>query len=382
MRIGIFGDTYYPEKNGVAVSMFQLRKGLEALGHEVFIFTIDAPGAPEDDHVYRFKAVRSGLVKNRRVAIPHFRKWLRLVESLNLDVIHTQTEFTLGSLGRKAAKRLNLPLVHTYHTIYEHSAMYFNLPISGTALMVKIITAYSVRWCNRMDFLIVPTGKTFDLLKMEGVKTPIKTIPTGLDVDKYQTPHLAHTEALRKEMGLSEADKVLLYLGRVDPEKSIHVLVDHMKMVVPKDPHVKLVIVGGGMSADKLKAQVKSLGLEKNIFFTGAVRWDEVQDYYALGDIFVSASISETQGLTYYEALAAGLPVLAYRDRCLDEMVIDGENGYRFDAAEDFIDHLFEILDDHERYKANARAMAENFTAEKFGENVLAIYEQVLADRV
>ena len=378
MRIGLFGDTYYPEKNGVAVSMHQLRKGLEEAGHEVFIFTIETKDMVPDDHVIRYKTADAGLVKGRRVAIPHYKKWLKTVENLHLDVIHTQSEFPLGKLGRKAARKFNIPFVHTYHTIYEHSAMYLNFPLCSTEFLQKIICDFTTKWCNSAEFVIVPTAKTYDLLLKDGVKTELEIIPTGLDMEKYHSVDQKKVSQLKQRYGLTEKDKVLLYLGRVDPEKSIDVLIDYMSTVAEKDPEVKLVIVGGGLSEKGLKEKVKELHLENKVIFTGAVDWDEVQNYFALGDIFVSASFSETQGLTYYEALAVGLPVLGFRDRCLDVMIADGENGWQFDEREDFVEKMERMLSNIDRFKENAQKTAEHFTTRQFAENVLEVYRHVM----
>lgn len=382
MRIGLFGDTYYPEKNGVAVSMHQLRQGLEAAGHEVFVFTIETKGMVPDPHVFRYPTVDAMIVKGRRVAVPHYRKWLKTVEELHLDVIHTQSEFTLGKLGKKAALKFHIPLVHTYHTIYEHSAMYFNLPISGTELMKKLIRDFTTRWCNGVDFVIVPTAKTYDLLVEDGVEKEMKIIPTGLDIRKYRFPDQDHVKELRKRFGLTETDKVLLYLGRVDPEKSIEVLLSYMKEAVRKEPRVKLVIVGDGLSLSSLKKQAAGEDLQDRVVFTGAADWDQVQDYFALGDIFVSASFSETQGLTYYEALSASLPVLGFRDRCLDVMITDGENGWQFDECGDFVEKMEQIFGSLSQFKKNAGKSAEKFTTEQFAADVAEIYRYVLQKRL
>ena len=381
MRIGLFGDTYYPEKNGVAVSMHQLRKGLEAAGHEVFIFTIETKGMVYDDHVFRYKTVKAVIVKGRRVSVPHYAKWLKQVEKLKLDVIHTQSEFTLGRLGRKAAQKFGIPLIHTYHTIYEHSAMYLNLPASGTKLMTDMIRKFTTNWCNSVDYVIVPTAKTYDLLVEDGVKKEMKIIPTGLDMDKYRSADPEKVRSLKKRYGLTENEKVLLYLGRVDPEKSIDVLVDYMSTVAEGHPEVRLVIVGDGLSMEALREQAEKEGIQDRIVFTGAVNWDEVQNYYALGDIFVSASFSETQGLTYYEALAVGLPVLGFRDRSLDVMIRDGENGWQFDRREDFLEKMETMLDKLPYFKENAMKTAENFTTGKFAEAVLEVYRYVMEKR-
>lgn len=375
MRIGLFTDTYYPEKNGVAVSTYQLKQGLEALGHQVYVFTIKNREAEPDDHVIRLRAVRAVVVDGQRMALPLFHHYLKIVESMQLDVIHTQTEFTIGILGWLAAKRFGIPHVHTYHTVYEEYTNYIHLP-GKNSQMKPLIRRLSAWWCNQTDLVIAPTEKTETLLRSYQVDTEIEVVPTGLQLDKFAGPDPDRVAQLRRKYGLQQSDRVLLYLGRVSGEKNIDQLIQYTKEASPW----KLLIVGGGPAEEALRAAAASLTAAGSVIFTGMVSWDDVQDYYALGDVFVSASTSETQGLTYYEAMASGLPLLVHRDDCLKEILTDGVQGYSFTDEESFRTGLAHILADRDSFADRAKESAARFSASSFAERIAGCYQDLVPE--
>lgn len=325
MRIGIFTDTYYPEVNGVASSIFELKKGLENLGHSVFIFTVTNPAAPLDEKgVYRVTSVPFPMLKERRIGVTFSKLWEQKVKRLHLDVIHTHTEFTMGHLGRKIADNLGLPHLHTYHTIYEDYLSYLHMP--DKQCFRKIVQQFSRICCNRTDEIIVPTEKVKKLLGQYGVKRQVHVIPSGISLQKFAAPDKDHTQQLRQQFGISDHQTVLLYIGRLSAEKNIAELLTYIQKTESNQELVFL-IVGDGPERESLEQQARHLHLKSRVIFAGMVPFDQIQDYYALGDIFVSASTSETQGLTYIEALACGIPLLVRQDECLDGILWDYENG-------------------------------------------------------
>ena len=378
MRVGIFSDTWYPEMNGVAVSAKQLKTELERLGCEVFVFTVDGGEDVDRSHVFRMKTIPAGVVRDRRVGILNYRKWLRFIGHLDLDVIHTQTEFSLGILGKRAARRYRIPMVHTFHTIYEYDIHFLRLPGKDLRAMHSLVKRICRGWCNMADHVIVPTEKVKELLEEYGVRRDIDIIPTGLPLSKFRNVDTEHVRKLREQYGLTDDHKVLIYLGRVSKEKEIDVILDYMVKVREKDPDVRLVIVGDGVARVDLMMQAKRSGLEDRVIFTGRAPWEEIQDYYALGDIFVSASHSETQGMTYYESLFTGLPVLAVKDPCLDPIIREGVNGYQVEGADDFIEKMEDIFGRLEEFSRNAALSAEPFSSERFAEKVLDTYMETI----
>ncbi len=339
MRIGIFSDTYYPEINGVATSVFELRNGLLAAGHKVFVFTVSNSDAKLNDkserNVYRVPSIPFATLKERRIGFPNSVKYMNIIERLKLDVIHTQTEFSVGSLGKRAARKFNIPLVHTYHTLYEDYIHYLKIPKNDFTF--SLVGKFVKNFTNNCDLIIVPTDKVVNSMHEYKVTKPVKVIPTGLDLDKFQNVDQDHVAQIRKKYNLNTSDLVLSSIGRISQEKSLDQIISHFDQLSGMFPDIKLFIVGDGPGKEELEKLRSELGLTDRIIFTGYVDWNNIQDYYAAGDIFVSASESETQGLTYSEALAAGLPLLVKDDTCLKNVLKHKQNGYGFIDQSDFI---------------------------------------------
>lgn len=383
MNIGLFTETYYPEINGVATSVYMLKRELEEIGHTVYVFTTTTPGAPEYEHnVFRVPSLPCILITERRIGLFYQQKLASLIKKLNLDIIHTHTEFSLGIFGRIMAKELKLPMIHTYHTIYEdytHYVTHFKPLDKRAKAFVRIFTKIC---CNTVEQVIVPTDKVKELLLQYSVSKDISVIPTGVDLKKFN-PELYTTEEVlqaRYECGISKEDKVLLYIGRVSKEKNIAEIIEAMPDYMRSRPEVRLLIIGGGPEMERLKHRAEEMGLAGRILFAGPKPWDKIGLYYQIGDVFVSASRSETQGLTYIEAMAAGLPVVARKDKCLDDILVNGHNGYDFTNKEELIEGLDKILfsTEHISYSENAIAKMRKFSTEEFARNVEKVYEEVI----
>lgn len=335
MNIGIFTDTYYPEINGVANSAYELKKGLEKLGHTVYIFTVSNPAASLEDEkgVCRIASVPFPMLKERRIGCTLSKVWKRRIRKYHLDIIHTQTEFMMGHLGRKLADWLGIPHIHTYHTIYEDYLSYLHMP--DRQCFRRVARRFSRLCCNHADEIIVPTGKVQELLQRYGVKKEVHVIPSGISLRKFAEPDEEHVRELKLQFGIPEDKLVLLYVGRLSIEKNIGELITYIHEVDSQEKTI-LLLVGDGPEREVLEQQVKELEMEKNVIFAGMAPFDRIEDYYALGDIFVSASTSETQGLTYIEALAAGMPLLARRDDCLDGVLQEYFNGISYENKKMF----------------------------------------------
>ncbi|MGM9625278.1 MAG: glycosyltransferase [Eubacteriales bacterium] len=274
-------------------------------------------------------------------------------------------------------------LVHTYHTLYGQYASY--LPIhAGADRMIAIASHLRLEHC---DTVIAPTQKVREALIEYGVNSPIAVIPTGISLDKFRTSvDQAQIEALRRQYNL-ESCHVLLSLGRIGKEKNIEELIRYFDVLTHRmetsEKEVKFLIVGGGPDMERLQSITAELNLTDKIVFTGMVKPENVRQYYALGDIFVCASTSETQGLTYVEALACGLPLVCRADPALDGVVTPGVNGYRYEDAGEFCTYISRILNTPPLSSAmrneNLRH-AENFSKERFAENVANLYNTLFAE--
>ena len=383
MNIGIFTDTYYPEVNGVANSAYQLKSELEKRGNTVYVFTVSNPEVKEKEyHVFRLKSVPFVLLKERRISYYLTKIWINKVKALNLDVIHTQTEFCLGHMGRKIAKYLNIPLVHTYHTIYEDYTHYLRVP--GNQKLKGMVRILSRKCCDKADLVIVPTEKVKKLLSSYGVKRDIVIQPTGVNLSKFERYDKGEIVRLKEKYNLSDLDHVLLYVGRVSHEKNLMELIDIISQVKEIDLHVKLLIVGDGPDLEKLKNKLNEDGIEEYVIFAGSVPWEEIENYYALGDVFVCASNSETQGLTYIEALAAGKPILVRKDECLDGILQDGINGYGYNSNNDFIKYYQKLFMNMKYRKIREACInsVNKVSLEAFGETVEGFYKKVCGKNV
>jgi 1,2-diacylglycerol 3-alpha-glucosyltransferase len=383
LNIALFTDTYYPEINGVANSVYILKNELEQIGHTVYVFTTTTPGSPEYEHnVFRVPSMPFALITERRVGIFYQPRLASIIKKLDLDLIHTHTEFSLGIFGRIMAKELKLPMVHTYHTIYEDYTHYltnFKTLDKRAKAFARVFTKVC---CNTVEQVIVPTQKVKDLLLTYSVHKEISIVPTGVNLKKFNPALYSQEDVmeLKKQYNIQEQDKIMLYLGRVSKEKNIGEIIESMPQYMRERENVKFVIVGSGPEMENLKQMVTERNLDGRILFTGAQPWDNIGLFYRMGDVFVSGSTSETQGLTYIEAMAAGLPIVARRDRCLDDILVPGWNGYDFTDRKGLLEGLDAVLFSSSgiAYGENARKNVQKLSTEAFARNVEKVYEEVM----
>lgn len=381
MNIGLFTDTYYPELNGVANSVYLLKKELENKGHNVYVITTKTPDAPANEKgVFRVPSKACSFVPERRIGLFYHPKIALKIHKMKLDIIHTNTEFAIGMFGRIMAHEMLIPVVHTYHTIYEDYTHYIKKYISNekrARKMVKLFSKFSVRGAEE---LIVPTQKVADLMYRYGVKPDINIIPTGIDLSRFE---IRDSDAKRAKMklslGIPKDNKVVLYLGRVSEEKNIDEVMQYLDYYMKDHDNVTFLVIGDGPYKSILERISKGMVHRKQIIFAGAKPWDEITHYYQLADVFVSGSTSETQGLTYIEALASGLPVVARKDPCLEGVLFQGENGYEFVDRESFVYGLDQVLWNEKQidYTKNAMESVEKFSTEEFAAKVENIYFHV-----
>ncbi|HOA80810.1 MAG TPA: glycosyltransferase family 4 protein [Defluviitaleaceae bacterium] len=383
MNIGIFTDTYYPQINGVVTSVRTLEKELAKRGHKVFVFTVSHPNAKTAyPRVFRLPSMPFVFLPSHRVGVLYSPKAVSIVKKINLDIIHTHTEFSLGLFGRMMAKQLNIPWVHTYHTMYEEYVHYISKGMLNR-LTPKMVANLSRVFCNKCNTIIAPTDKVKDLLENYGVKKPIQIIPTGINLQPFKRENFNKDEIieLRKRYGITESDPVILFVGRIAKEKSIDIIIKQMPSLVAKLANAKLLIVGDGPIKKDLLKLCKNLNLEDSVIFTGEQPWESIGLFYQLGNVFVSASTSETQGLTFAEAMAAQIPVVAKNDKSIEGIIQDKINGRIFSNDEELANILFKLLTDNESCKilaANAAKTVEEFSSESFAKKIEEVYYSIL----
>ena len=386
MRIGIFTDTYPPYINGVSTSIKMLEESLIKKGHQVFIVTVNPddmkykyeekgriirmPGIPIGIYDYRLTSIYSIRVLNK------IRKW-------NLDIIHSHTEFGVGTFARIVAKQYNIPLVHTYHTMYEDYVHYvthghFN---KSAKKLVEYLTKF---YCDlTATELIVPSLKAYNLFKSKyKFDRNIHIVPTGIDTARFHREKLKKDkiEKLKNNLGIKD-EKIICFVGRLAEEKNVDLLIESQPYF-DKKYNAKLLIIGSGPDIDKYKDLAKKLNV--NAIFSGAVAWDEMPYYYALGDIFVTASVTETQGLTVIEAMASSLPVVCASDDSFKNVVIDDLNGYLFKGKRQYKSCVEKLLQDDQKrtqFSRQARLSSNAHSLKYFAESVLDVYECAIENK-
>lgn len=381
MNIGIFTDTYYPQISGVDTSVRILAEGLRDLGHNPLIFTTTDPGAKEKvEGVYRMPSVPFIFLPSRRVAFMFPPRLLLKMKSLELDLIHTQTEFTMGIFGKLTADALHIPLLHTYHTMYENYTHY----MAGGRLMTPNMTRrYSRVFCNAAMAVTTPSEKTHELLKQYGVTKPIHYIPTGVNFSKFKRGLYTDAEiaAARAELGLAPGTPALINIGRVAKEKGMDMIIRAMPAILKKIPNARYVSVGDGPYVQELTTLAKSLGVEYAVKFAGPRPWPVIGKYYQAGDVFVSASTSETQGIVYIEAMAAKVPLLVKRDRVVEGILLDGKTGLFFDDERDLAELACRLLTDKDegiRLVDAAFTHIQPLSSELFVEHMASLYKEMI----
>ena len=386
MRIGIFTDTYPPYINGVSTSVSMLENALRKKGHQVYIVTVNTENMrykyENDEHIIRIPGVPIGIYDYRLTGV-YPLKAINKIKKWNLDVIHSHTEFGVGTFARIIAKQYNIPLVHTYHTMYEDYVHYITKGYFNNTSK-KIVEYLTNFYCNQTATeLIVPTKKTYDLFKEKYKYTRnVHIIPTGIEVERFYKENTdpAKLEEIRKKHGLNKGDFVILYVGRLGQEKSVDVLIEaHQELA--REYKAKLLIVGDGPDMDTYKNLVHKLKIDDNVIFTGKVPWTEVTLYYQIADIFATASKSETQGLTVIEAMAASLPVVAVDDESFRNVIIDGLNGHLFDTKKEYKKYVKSFIDEPsklQQFSKQARINADTYSSKYFAERVLDVYRLVI----
>ena len=390
MRIGIFTDTYPPFINGVSTSIQMLENALRKKGHKVFIVTVN----PDDmsyklennGRVLRIPGIPTGIYDYRLTTFYPI-KAVNIIKNWNLDIIHTHTEFGIGTFARVIGKQYDIPIVHTYHTMYEDyihyiTKGYFDAP--GR----KIVEYLTKFYCDKtIQELIVPTKKTYDLFKEKyKYERNVHIIPTGIEIERFykEKIELSKINNKKTELGITSDDLVVLFVGRVASEKSIDFLINNHNTLLNKNKNIKLLIVGDGPDLEKYKKLSKKYKIDDKVIFTGKVPWDDITIYYNLSDIFVTASHTETQGLTVIEAMAASLPVVALDDESFRNTVIDELTGYLFKNKKEYINRMLELITNEKKRKQmgkQGRINSETYSSRYFAERVLKVYELALKVR-
>ncbi len=318
----MFTDSALPILNGVSVSVDALINQLRHDGHSVHLFTARYPGYKDPDpNTYRFRAMESPFSKGYPASYPPFYRMLQRFRQNEYDVVHTHTPFILGLVGLRWAESHSLPIVSTYHTLYDRYAHY--IPVFPRRYVRFRLAKHTNFYYNQVSHVITPSEASYRWLRRHSVTTPISIVPTGIPKHSFIDRATA-----RQTLGIPPEAKVLLYVGRLAQEKNLAMLFEAVSLAFAEDSTLRLWLVGDGPYRSECLAIVRRLGIGDRVRFVGFVPRQEVDRYYSAADLFVFSSLTESQGLVVQEAMVYGLPAVVVGAGGVGDAVTHGVNGY------------------------------------------------------
>ena len=390
MKIAIFTETYEPYISGVTTSIKMLKEALEKMGNTVYIVTVNLKNYhfryDKKNKIIYIPGIKTKIYDARLTGI-YSRRAFKIIKRWNLDIIHSQTEFSIGVFSRIVSKKLNIPVIHTYHTLYEDYVYYVthnHFNNFGKKVVIKITKYFCEKKC---DGLIVPTDKIKELfIKKYHIKKEINVIPTGIDTNRFKlTAKITNDlKKLKKQYKIKPHDFIIGSVGRIAIEKSFDELIKSTKPLIKAYPNLYLMIVGDGPEINNLKELCQKLKIDKNVIFTGKVNYDLIPVYYHLFDIATSFSKTETQGLTIIEALASKTPVLCINDDSFKKMIISSYNGYLFKDSLEYQQLVKKLIKNPKLYnylKKNTLLSIQEYTKEAFAKKVYQVYQKAIEQR-
>jgi 1,2-diacylglycerol 3-alpha-glucosyltransferase len=381
MKIALFSDTFPPEINGVSVSVDLHQQILTQQGHEVLVITTNPFGRHLDfqPNLIRIPGLELKKLYGYRLSTFFSAKVYQQVKKWQPDLIHIHTDAGIGIFGKIVAFFLKVPTVVTYHTMYEDYTHYAGF-LKGLAN--RVVRQFSKSIAEQCTEFIAPSNKTKDRIRSYGVDRFINIVPTGVDFSRFDLQQLDAQKLIAlKQQWVKPNEKIILSLGRVAKEKSIDVLIRGFNQL-PKDSlkPLRLLIVGDGPDRPELQRVVSSLSLEDRVSFVGAVPIQDVPYYYHLGDVFASASVTETQGLTFMEAMASQRMILCRYDENLASLIQHQQSGFFFTDADDFARQVTAILSltptKHQSILSRMNQVLQPYNLSSFYVNLLEVYHR------
>lgn len=375
MRVAYFTNHYIPQVSGITTSVVTFRSEIEKRGHEVFIFTPRFKGYDYNDpRVITYPSIQTNFKTDFPVAIFPSVHVIKEMRRIKPDVLHAHNSLWLW-LGGEALRfswTMKKPLVYTAHSCYEHYAHY--APFLPQWMTSAILLKEEVRYCNFSSAVIAPTESMKQNLLARGVKTPVHVISSGIDPAMFTG---IDREEARQKLGINPDEILLMFLGRMAREKNIDLIIQILPRLFEKYSQVKMIGVGEG--TERAKLQVLNEKYPGRVITTGEIAHGEVPRHYVAADIFLQPSLSETQGITTLEAMAAGTAVVAVRAQGAQDLVEDGISGFLVPAEEEaFFAGVDQLISDREllaKTCENAKKKAGELTVEKMTDKMLAVYE-------
>ena len=387
MKIAIFTDTYPPFINGVSTSTYNLVQTLREHGHDVVVVAprVDNGKLEYKDGMIMIPGLELKKMYGYRLTAIYSRPVIKMLKDFGVELIHNQTDIGIGQFARLAARSLKVPQVYTYHTAYEDYTYYV---VHGLMDRIgkKAMRGYAKTIAKGCTEFITPSIKTKEYMRSIGSDIYVNVVPTGIDFSLFDEKNIdkEKQKQFKEEHHINENTKVFLLLGRVAKEKSMDYSIRGFAMYIKKYPEVdaRLIVVGDGPQKNELELLTHELHISDKVDFIGKVPASEVPFYYHLADIYTSASITETQGLTFMEAMASGTIVLARFDTNLADTITDGQTGFFFTDEDSFVEKVERIfsLSEEGRKKVIEQAYktVDMYSIDKFYENIMEVYHRAL----
>lgn len=370
MRVAFVTETYPPEVNGVALTMARIVNGIAARNHEIQLVRPRQHSENTDQLTDRFHEVFTrGLPIPRypdlRMGLPSKRALVRLWSHKRPDVVHIATEGPLGWSALQAARLLQLPVCSDFRTNFHAYSKHY-----GIGWLQRPIMGYLRKFHNRTQATMVPTEALRQELSTSGFLR-LSVVSRGVDVGLFNPKR--RNEALRNQWGASKDDFVALYVGRLAPEKNLDVLVASFSSIKASRPSARFVVVGDGPARAELQQRMPYA------VFAGQRRGEDLAAHYASADLFIFPSLTETFGNVTVEAMASGLPVLAFDHAAASELITSGENGLliRFGNGAAFVDTAASLVGKRQWLKYMGERARRRVAALDW-EQVVLRFEQVL----
>lgn len=382
MNIAIFTNNYLPNPYGVARSIESFRHQFESRGHRVFIFAPKHKKYKDKNNIFRYPSVDIKYKISFPLPLPFSFKISRILKNLDFDIIHSQHPNLLGREAFKWSKRKNIPLIFTWHTLYDQYTHF--VPIISSQWSASWIIKKAVSYANKADYVIVPTESIEEIIKNWGViNEKIIVIPTGVEEAVYQN---SDKNIIRSKYNIRENEILLLLVSRLTLEKNIEFLFSAVIEILKTNKKLKFLVVGEGDLFLNLKKAISKVGLEKQVIFAGMVAKEEIKNYYAAADIFVYASKSETQGMVISEAMYMGLPIVAVNATGVKNLVENNLNGFLVPERKDvFVQAVLKLVNNkelREKFKQKSIEISRNKYTDKIcAEKMLKIYQKAINEK-
>ena len=384
MKIALFSDTYPPEINGVATSVATLKRILEEHGHEVLVVTTNpfSNDVLYENGVIRIPGIELKRYYGYRLAGIYNDKAMKIIaREFKPDLVHVHMDGGIGAFGIHIASKYHVGCVYTYHTMVEDYAHYVTKGHFDRVARHTLRGFFRVR-LRPFDEIISPSEKSKDYLRFIGINEHISVIPTGIDLQKFAVKDEKAIQAIKEKWHLNDDEYLFLSLGRIAKEKSVDVLLRGYAAFLKANPNAKtrFLIVGLGPDIPLLQSLTEDLGIADHVIFTGPCPSEEVQNYYHLCSCFLSASLTETQGLTYMEAMASGEIVLARHCENLFQVIEDGKNGFFFFSEEELAEKMSLVMKLGQKRKEailyNGKMTVEAYSLERFYQSIMEVYRR------